>query len=106
MEIEKIFLIEKSLISLPEKGWKIRLLLLVFLGPKERIQHHKRKRKRFLKSRLGPKKCRIILENRRQKFSKLILFLISTERIGKKIFEESPHLQGFYLKLKDIIQLF
>ena len=34
------------------------------------------------------------------------MFLISTERISKKIFEESPHPQGFYLKLKDIIQLF
>jgi len=89
------------------KIWeKIRFFLLVFLGSKERIQHYERKRKCFLKSRLRPKECRIILENRRQKFSKLILFLISTERVSKKIFEESPHPQGFYLKLKDIIQLF
>ena len=106
MEIGKIFLIEKSLIFLPEKRWKIRLLLLVFLGPKERIQHHERKRKRFLKCRLGPKECRIILENRRQKLSKLIMFLISTERIREHIFQEYPHPQEFYIKLKDIIQLF
>lgn len=103
--MENIFTIEKSLIS-QRKKMKNQTFLLVFLGSKERIQHHERKRKCFLKSRLGPKKRRIILENRRQKFSKLILFLISTERISKKIFEESPHPQGFYLKLKDIIQLF
>lgn len=84
--VEKIFLIEKSLIPLPKKRWKIRLLLLVFLGPKERIQHHERKRKRFLESRLRPEECRIILENRRQKLSKLIMFFVSTERIREHIF--------------------
>ena len=86
MEIGKIFLIKKSLISLSEKKGKIRLLLLVFLGPKERIQHHKREGKRFFESRLRPEECRIILENRRQKFSKLIMFLINTERIREHIF--------------------